>query len=240
MQDDYSQLWIIILNSSFIGNIGGGLFSSITAQVYSLKILNSSFIANTAHGAKIINGRNDGIIILLQNSIFIENELKYGQYHQDRPGSGGMLHFDAAFLKLTLVITGCHFIDNKANSYEQGISAVIYLNLRNVQHVFLSIYDTNWYNNSGSQLVIKLQKQAKIFATDCTFQYGYNNGRAIYISASLQDEVDDINTIVRTVFQHNSALRGSGIHIENAQLTRTHIIGCVFWRNVAWEMEVLY
>ena len=236
VQDDYSQVWIIISNSSFIGNKGGGLYSSITAMLYSLKILNSFFITNIAYGTKIIssNGRNDNLTLFLQNSTFIENVVNHGH------GMFSILHFDTIFHHSTIVIIGCHFKTNKANYLSQK-SGIVFLNLRKV-HAYLSIYDSHWYNNSGSQLMIILKRQAKVFVTDCTFQYGYNNGRAIHIRVLIFGKVDksmDIRHqifINKTVFKDNSAPSGSGIYIKNAQLTQTHITGCVFRRNIALEM----
>ena len=232
---EYSQLKIVISNSFFIGNEGGGLYSNITASLYSLNILKSYFIASTPYGAQIkaSKGENDNITILLQNSTFIKNELNYGH--------GGILHFNAVSRHFAIVMIGCHFTDNKVQSLKQGISGVILLLVRKVPHVFLSIYDTHWYNNSGNQLLIKIKKQAHILVADCTFQYGHNYGSAIYISVHDVDDILNVKhniSITRTVFQYNSPYKGTCVHIENAQFTQTHIIGCVFHKNVAWELTM--
>ena len=225
-QEDNSQIWIFIINSFFIGNEGEGLYSSITAKLYSLQVLNSHFIANTDGGAWIIAPKvrnyNTTVDIRLHNSTFQKNK---------GHDSTSVLYLSADDIidHLVLVISGCQFKDNDAHK------GVVYLTAYKTP-ALLSIYDTHWYNNSRGQLIIYLERQTEVLVTDCTFQYGHTRGGAIiidvFIPAIVKFSRHNI-TIIRTEFVNNKAEIGGGLYISMIPFTLIRIIGCVFRNNNA-------
>ena len=215
-QEDNSKIWIFILNSFFIGK---GLYSSVTAKLNSLQVLNSHFIANTDGGAQIIAPKggnyNTTLYIRLHNSTFQKNK--------GRDRSVLYLSTDDTVDHLALVISGCQFKDNDARK------GVVYLTAYKTP-ALLSIYDTHWYNNSRGQLIIYLERQTEVLVTDCTFQYGHTRGGAIIIDVFVPAIVKFSRhkiTIIRTEFVNNKADDGG------TSSSRIIISDSLFYDNVA-------
>ena len=244
------RMKVLISNSTFLGNKGGGLYSESIGGVYSLEILNSCFIGNSGIGVKISLRSFDQskVTIVIRNSTFTSNHVTLDEVEYRIPSqgddSGGLdiSLLSGDFSLITLDMKHCYFEDNGA-AFHNAEGFRLTVSTECTQHLMsMSMYDIHFAGNIGGHVTLELLNGSEVLVTSCTFRKGHGkNGGAISIIVipvkdSLWWQYNIILVkIMRTIFQDNSAFNGGAISMEVAKEVTTliYIINCVFITNSA-------
>ena len=236
-----SRMKLLISNSTFLGNKGGGLYTDrMIGRIYSLEMLNSSFINNGGNGARILlhSFNQSNFTIVIRNSTFTNN-------YAPRGGGGGLdiSLLSGDFGRITLDMKHCHFEDNSGKYNAGGFRLAVAICKECTQHsMSVSMHDTHFASNVGGHVALDLLKGSEVLITSCTFRqgYGYYGGAIEIIGIPVMDSSvgqwkNIFVRIMRTKFMDNSAWNGGAISIKvtNEVTTSIYVTNCVFLTNCA-------
>ena len=196
------RLNVIISDTTFRGNSAfrnGGGFYCACASLYSLHIVETNFVENTAvtGGGASLENPPDTATVIFENTSFVNNVASQ---------SGGGLYFIQQCTDLEL--RGCHFTSNEANDgggIELVLQAVLSESLPGAAVIKTTIFKSNNAIHSGGHLYV----QAKVHTFDiqtlliagCTFKYGSAfTGGAVSINTTLTV----VMKIVQLQFSNNN------------------------------------
>ena len=224
---------LLIYNSTFLGNKGGGFYGKVKSRIFSLQVLNSRFIGK---GASInLYGFNfSKITIVIHDSTFV-----YGY-----APVGGSIHLPyGAFGHIKMEVNHCHF--EKNSGYYSGVGFRLTTTTWCSQDsMSMSLSDSHFTSNEGGHMALTLHRGSKVLITSCTFIHGhgglYGGAISIFVLTS-KDSLWGLRSrnilvkIIRTTFLNNSAADGGAISMEivNEVTTLTYIIDCIFLANSA-------
>ena len=247
----FAPMKVLISNSTFLGNKGGGFYSESFGGVHSLEILNSRFIDNTVKGVSIflctLNHGRVNVAIAIRNSTFINN--------RGSLADGGALHIyllSGDFDRIVLDVKHCHFEYNSAaypfTGYHKAGGLMLAVNTEcTLRSMSVSMYDTHFAGNDRGHVALELLKGSEVHINSCTFRQGHGGqgsyGGAINIIIVIPSKDSPFRSsgkkilviIMRTIFLNNSAWNGGAISmkLQNKVTTSTYMINCVFTTNHA-------
>ena len=232
------RIKLLIYNSTFIGNKGGGFYGKVKSRIFSLQVLNSCFIGK---GANIYLYGFDfsKITIVIHDSTFVDGYAPIG-------GSMlGIYLLDGAFGHIKMEVNHCHFEKNSGFYNGAGFQLMATTGYT-MDSLSMSLSDSHFTSNERGHMALTLHRGSKVLITSCTFRHGhggqYRSGGAIRIFVlTLKDSLWGLRSrnilvkIIRTTFLNNSAADGGAISLEvlNEVTTLTHIIDCIFLANSA-------
>ena len=232
-----SRIKLLIYNSTFLGNKGGGFYGIVKSRIFSLQVLNSRFIGKGAN-IYLYGFYYSKITIVIHDSTFVGGYVPVG-------GSMlGIYLLDGAFGHIKMEVNHCHF--KKNSGYYIGAGFRLMATTRCTQDsMSMSLSDSHFTSNEGGHMTLKLHRGSKVLITSCTFRHGHGglSGGAISIFVlTMKDQSllglwsrNMLVKIVRTTFLNNSAADGGAISMEvvNEVTTLTYIIDCIFLANSA-------
>ena len=242
---NFARKKVLLSNSTFLGNKGGGLYTESFGGVYSLEILNSRFNDNSVKGASILlYTLNHSVAIAILNSTFTNN--------RGSLAGGGALHIyllSGDFDRIVLDVKYCHFEYNSAftGNYEAGGFMLAVSTECTLRSMSVSMYDTHFAGNDRGHVALELLKGSEVHITSCTFRQGHGGqgsyGGAINIIIVIPSKDSPFGSsgekilviIMRTIFLNNSAWNGGAISmkLQNKVTTSTYMVNCIFTTNHA-------
>ena len=204
------RIKLLIYNSTFIGNKGGGYYCIVKSRIFSLQVLNSRFIG---YGANIhlYGFYYSKITIVIHDSTFVDGY---------EPVGGSMLGIyllHGAFGHIKMEVNHCHF--EKSSGYYIGAGFRLTATTRCTQDsMSMSLSDSHFTSNEGVHMALTLHRGSKVLITSCTFRHGHGGqyGRGGAISIFVLTSKDSLLglwsrnilvKIIRTTFLNNSTMR---------------------------------